>query len=649
MTDQKFLRLLAREYPTVPKIQGELIRLRGLGDMPKGTEYFFSDIHGESEAFVHLLRSASGHIRYKIRQIFDGVLDEDEQNQLANLIYDPERVLSLLRADGAADEAWLRTTLTSLVNLCSIISAKYRRGAIEDKMPPEFASILRELLFTDRSDPFRADLNTKIIDRIAASDIAAPFIAGLCVMIQRVSVNQLHIIGDIFDRGNGPHTIMEELMRFGDVDIQWGNHDVEWMGAACGNQVAMCSVLRVGINYDNFDALEHGYALNLRALSSFASRVYADDPCDRFRPKSLEANVYDRVDPDLGARMHKAIAMIMFKLESQLLDRHPEWQMEHRNVLRKTDFRRMVYMEDGAEYPLLDTHFPTIDPDDPARLTPEEEALMVVIDGSFRSSEPLRRHVGFLYSHGAAYTAVNGNLLFHGCVPLDESGEFDGPTFDGRKLVGKELFDYVDEKMRDAWFGTDDAAAHADAVDLAWYLWCGPLSPMFGKNKMSTFENYFVADKAVRKEHYNAYFTLAHQGEVCERILAEFGLPTDTGHIVNGHVPVKVKEGELPVKGDGKLYVIDGGISKAYHSKTGIAGYTLIFDSNRLALAQHRPYQQISDALGSYTPEIVVAEDMPHRVMVADTDLGVELREKVADLEELLEAYRAGTIKEAVG
>ncbi|HZK05261.1 MAG TPA: fructose-1,6-bisphosphatase [Actinomycetaceae bacterium] len=646
MQNEKYLRLLAKEYPNIPSIQGELIRLKGLGKLPKGTEYFFSDLHGEDDAFIHMLRSASGNIRVKIDERFDGELSEDEQNHLANLVYQPENVLRIMRNDGRADPQWLAYAVSRLIELCRHISVKYRRGAIEEKMPEEYASILRELLFTDTTDPFRRDYNSEVISYIAESEIVWDFIIGLCVMIQKVCVNVVHIIGDIFDRGNGPHKIMEELIDFGNVDVQWGNHDALWMGAAAGNLVSMCCVLRVGIGYNTFDTFEHGYGLNLRALSAFAQEVYGDDPCERFRPKTLYQNIYDQVEPDLAARMQKAVAILQFKLESQMLDRNPEWGIPERNVLRRTDFRRMVFKDGDQELPLLDTNFPTIDPDDPARLTPAEEELLRSIEGSFLASETLRRHVDFLYATGSTYLRANGNLLYHGCVPLTEDGEFDGLTMDGKFYAGRELFDYVERQMINAYYDRDGSEDHRKAVDFMWYTWIGPLSPLFGKSKMSTFENYFVADKAVRKEVYNPYYTLYEDPEMCNKILEEFDVPAETGHIFNGHVPVKIKDGETPLKGGGKLYVIDGGISKAYQPKTGIAGYTLIFNSHALALAEHTTFSEIENDMGSYTPKLTVTEEMPRRILTEDTDEGAALRERMTDLEELMDAYSKGLIKE---
>lgn len=645
MQNEKYFRLLAKDCPSITSIQVELIRLRSLGDLPKGTEYFFSDLHGEAEAFIHMLRSASGNIRVKIGERFDGVLSEEEQNQLANLVYQPENVLRIMRDTGRADVQWRADAVGRLSLLCRHIAVKYRRSTIEEKMPSEYASILRELLFSDDIDPFRREYNAQVIWYIAESEMIWDFITGLCNMIQRVCVNVVHIIGDIFDRGNGAHRIMDKLIEFGNVDVQWGNHDAHWMAAAAGNRVAMCSVLRAGISYNTFDTLEHGYGLNLRALSTFANDVYGNDPCVRFRPKTLYDNVYDRVDPDLAARMHKAIAILMFKLESQLLDRNPEWGIPERNVLRRTDFRRMVFIDGEQEHSLLDSNFPTIDPDDPSRLTAEEEDLLRSIVGSFRQSETLHRHVDFLYEKGSTYLRTNGNLLYHGCVPLTADGEFDGITVDGIRYTGRALFDYVERQMVRAYYDRDDSPGHRKALDFMWYLWIGPLSPLFGKSRMATYENYFIADKALRAEVMNPYYSLYEDPEICNRILEEFGVPAEHGHIFNGHVPVKIKDGETPLKADGKLYVIDGGISKAYQPKTGIAGYTLIFNSHHLALAEHTTFSEIENDMGSYTPKLTVTEEMPRRVLTKDTDAGADLRQRIGDLEVLLAAYKKGLIK----
>ena len=475
------------------------------------------------------------------------------------------------------------------------------------------------------------------------------FIIALCHLIQNLSVDSLHIIGDIFDRGPRPDIIMNELMAFHDVDIQWGNHDISWMGAACGNKTLMANVVRMGISYNNFDALEDGYGINLRALSTFASQAYKDDPCTYFYPKVLDECEYDRVDNALAAKMHKAISIIQFKLAGQLIKRHPEYGMDERNLLEKVDYERGCLCLGGKEYPLLDTFFPTVDPKDPLRLTREEEELMNALEASFRHSEILHRHIRFLYTNGSMYKCANSNLLFHGCIPMTKDGEFESYTAaDGRSYKGKAYLDYLNVQVQNAYLLPEDTRGKKEAVDFMWYLWCGEKSPVFGKSKLSAFEHYFIADKEMLRERMNPYYKLSEKEEICDKIFAEFGLDPDHSHIINGHVPVKIKDGEKPVKANGKLYVIDGGISKAYQSKTGIAGYTLIFNSHCLALAEHRNYMKM-DKQTSYAPEVHVTERLPERMKVVDTDIGIQLKEQIEDLKSLVSAYREGIIKEKPG
>lgn len=646
MQTEKYLRLLAKEYPNVRAARGEIVRLKTYLELPKGTEYFFSDLHGEDGAFIHLMRSGSGNIRTKVRDMYKNTLTEREQNQLANLIYDPEKVLGIIEEKGLLDDEWIRFTILRLSELLRYVSAKQSRETVRNTMPEIYADVLNELLYSYHSEFDRMEYSHRIVRAIIEADAEREYITVLCEMIQRLSVNFVHIIGDIFDRGKAPHNIMEELIDFGKIDIQWGNHDIMWMGAAAGNEVCMCSVLRANIAYNNFDALEDGYGLNLRALSSFAQDVYGDDPCERFIPKVIEENVYDMVDIHLAAKMHKAIAVLMFKLEMKLYDRNPEFDMDDRKTLYRTDFKRMVFTDGEKEYPLLDTNFPTIDPDDPAKLTKEEEELLHVLRSSFLHSEPLHRHVAFLYTHGSSYQVTNNNLLFHGCIPMTEDGAFDTMDIGGKKRSGKELMDYISLLTGRAYYGEGSRKEKQKAVDFMWYLWCGPKSPMFGKSKIATFENYFVKDAAVRKEVYNPYFKLSEHEEVVDRIIEEFGITGPHAHIINGHVPVKIKEGEKPVKANGKLFVIDGGISKAYQPKTGIAGYTLIFNSHHLALAEHSNFDQIENDIGSYTPNLTIEDKMERRLLIADTDQGLKMKERVEDLELLIRAYREGTIKE---
>jgi fructose-1,6-bisphosphatase-3 len=464
----------------------------------------------------------------------------------------------------------------------------------------------------------------------------------MCDLIQNLAIDKLHIIGDIFDRGPRADIIMNRLMESHDVDIQWGNHDVDWMGAASGNPACVCNVLRIAISYNSFDVLEDGYGINLRPLSMFAAKVYRDDPCTRFTPKILDQNLYDAVDPGLAAKMHKAIAMIQFKVEGQIIRRHPGYKMDDRVLLENVDYENGTVMIGGKEYPMLDTYFPTIDPSYPLKLTAEEEELLHTLVLSFRHSDLLHKHIRFLYSNGALYKCCNGNLLYHGCIPMREDGSFESMIFDGQEMSGRELMDYIGEQIRRAYFLKDDALDKQNAVDFMWYLWCGAKSPVFGKDRMTTFENYFVEDKSTHKENFNPYYQLSQDEEVCNRILAEFDLPTQGSHIINGHVPVKIKDGETPVKANGKLYVIDGGLSKAYQKQTGIAGYTLIYNSHHLALAEHMPFHPDREN----TPRVSITEKMPTRVLVGNTDKGEELKIRIADLCELVSAYRSGLLKE---
>lgn len=646
MVNEKYLRLLAHDYPNQQLATGEIIRLQSYIELPKGTEYFFSDLHGEDGAFIHLMRSASGNIRSKIRELFGNVLPEEEQNQLANLIYDTDKVLSILKSSNRFTVEWVRLSIIRLTDLCRYISSKYSRSEVNALMPAEYKDILGELLYLGTGDFDRNSYINKIINSIVAIKASSHFIRALCTMIQKICVNQLHILGDIYDRGSGPHHILEELIDFDKVDFQWGNHDIVWLGAASGNEACMLNVLRVGIQYNNFDALEDGYAINLRPLSNFAEEVYGSDDCKLFTPRILDKKVHDAIDINIAAKMHKAVAVLQFKIEGQLIERHPEYGMDSRNVLKKVNFETMTYHHEGKEYPLKDTNFPTIDPKDPLKLTPQEDELMQNIVASFQHSETLHRHMRFLHSKGYTYKCINNNLLYHGCVPMTEDGEFDGITVDGRRYTGKALMDFVAGQLNIAYFERRDLANKAHAADFMWYLWCGPKSPMFGKSKMATFEMYFIADKALHKEVYNPYYKLSESEEICDKIFAEFKMDPTKSHIVNGHVPVKIKEGESPVKANGKLYVIDGGISKAYQSKTGIAGYTLIFNSHELALAEHHSFDKIENDMASYTPNIHIIEKMPRRLQVKDTDEGKEIADLIQDLKNLIEAYRRGVIKE---
>lgn len=645
METQYVLQMLAKEFPHRYAVRGEIVRLRALMAMPKGTEYFFSDIHGEDRAFLHLLRSASGNIRRKIRDVYRSRLSEQRQNELASIIYDPQ--LAMQKWPGYfEDAAWIENTILELVEVARFISSKYPRETIREKMPSRYANVLEELFYTNDGEIDRHAYYHTIVAFLSEERAAKDFLMELCFLIQRICVNHLHIVGDIFDRGPGPHIIMEELISFDQVDIQWGNHDILWMGAAIGNTACMMAVLRNALRYNAFDVLEDGYAIHLRSLNDFAQEVYGDDPCERFQIKRFDENIYDVVDPQTAARMHKAIAVLEFKLEGQLLQRHPEYELSDRIVLNKVDFARGIYKDGEQEYPMLDRNFPTIDPEDPLRLSAREEELLRGIRASFLHSETLQRHAQFLFQKGSSYLRYNGNLLFHGCVPMRKDGEFASVHWEGQALKGKALFDHIDYMVTQAYHAPQGSKLRNDAIDFLWYLWCGPKSPMFGKSKMSTFENYFIADKRVRLETPNPYYPLSMEEQTCIKVLEEFGLNSPTSHIINGHVPVKAKDGQSPMRGNGRLFLIDGGIAKAYQKTTGIAGYTLIFNSHHIALAEHVDSLALENELETYSPRVQTVFRMGHRVLIEETDRGKEYKIRLQFLHQLLNAYIHGDIKE---
>lgn len=644
MRDLAYLKLMAREYPTIKSASSEIINLMAICGLPKGTEYFFSDLHGEYEAFIHLLRSSSGIIREKIKETFGHIISKDDEIQLANLIYYPDRMISQLRHDCNYTEDWQRTAIFRLVQICKEVSSKYTRSKVRKKMPPAFAYIIDELIHVDYNDDNKKVYYNEIIRSIIDIKMAESFITALCHLIQNLTIDNLHIIGDIFDRGPRADIIMDELMQFHDVDIQWGNHDVSWIGAATGNPACICNVLRIAISYNGFDVLEDGYGINIRPLSMFAAHTYRDDACERFMPHILDQNIYDAVDPGLAAKMHKAIAVIQFKVEGQIIKRHPEYAMDNRVLLTAVDFMKGCVTVEGTEYPMLDTNFPTIDPLDPLRLTTEEEELLHTLLLSFRHSALLHKHIKFLYTNGSMYKCCNSNLLYHGCIPMKEDGEFDELIINGVAYKGRGLLDFIDRQVQNAYFLPEFSTDKENSRDFMWYLWCGAKSPLYGKDKMTTFEHYFVADKQAAKENMNPYYKLSLKEEYCNKILSDFGLPSEGSHIINGHVPVKIKDGETPVKANGKLFIIDGGLSKAYQSKTGIAGYTLIFNSRHLALAEHKPFEPDNEN----TPRVSIVEKMQKRIMVADTDIGKDLSGRIDDLKELVAAYREGVLKEKI-
>ena len=644
MRDLAYLTLMSRESPTLESASSEIVNLMAICGLPKGTEYFFSDLHGEYEAFIHLLRSSSGIIREKIKETFGHIISEEDEIQLANLIYYPDRQIAKLKQEQNYTEDWQRIALYRLVQICKEVSSKYSRSKVRKKMPPEFAYAIDELLHVDYNDDNKKVYYSEIIRSIIDTQMADSFIIALCRLIQNLTIDNLHIIGDIFDRGPRADIIMEELMQFHDVDIQWGNHDISWMGASTGNPACICNVLRIAISYNGFDVLEDGYGINIRPLSMFAAKVYSDDPCERFMPRILDQNIYDAVDPGLAAKMHKAIAVIQFKVEGQIIRRHPEYEMDSRILLTAIDYQRGTVVIEGKEYPMMDMEFPTIDPSDPLKLSEEEEELLHTLTLSFCHSALLHKHIKFLYSNGSMYKCCNSNLLYHGCIPMKEDGSFDEMAVNGKAYKGRALMDFIDKQVKKAYFLPDQDPEKEASRDFMWYLWSGAKSPVFGKDKMTIFEHYFVEDKEASRERMNPYYKLSVQEKYCDMILEEFGLTTTGSHIINGHVPVKIKDGETPIKAGGKLFIIDGGLSKAYQGKTGIAGYTLIFNSRHLALAEHKPFDPKKES----TPKVSIVEKMRKRIMVADTDDGKELARRIEDLKELVAAYRKGALKERI-
>ncbi|MFQ9933316.1 MAG: fructose-1,6-bisphosphatase [Lachnospiraceae bacterium] len=645
ITDRRYLRLLAEKYPNSAAAKSEIINLSSILSLPKGTEYFFSDIHGEYEAFLNLLRSASGTIRDKITMLLSDSMTEIEQEELAQLVYFPVETLKRYGREELTPEME-KLTIYRLIKLCKELSSKYTRSKVRKKLPADYSYAIDELLNVDTSDKDKKRYFDEIVNAIVDTNAGTNFIIHLCVLAQQLAVDKLHIIGDIFDRGPRADIIMNELLNFPDVDVQWGNHDISWMGAACGNLALVANVVRIAVSYNNFDVLEDGYGINMRPLSMFASNIYKDDECKSFAPKIWDENEFDNVDAKLAAKMHKAIAIIQFKLEGQIIKRHPEYEMDDRNVLERINYKDFTVDIEGKTYKLNDTSFPTIDVNNPLQLTDGERELLNTLEASFKHSELLNRHVEFLYTKGSMYSCCNSNLLYHGCIPMNEDGTFTEVKFKAGTFKGKKMLDHINTIAKNAYYVGDESS-----VDFMWYLWCGKNSSVYGKSKMAAFENYFIDDKEAHKEYYNPYYVLSNSEDICDKIFVEFGLNPEHSHIINGHVPVKLKDGESPVKAGGKLYVIDGGISKAYRTRTGIAGYTLIYNSHHIALAEHNIDTnekvlagQNVDKQYKISPVIKITEPMAERVRVADTDIGKVLKERIEDLKVLINAYEEGIL-----
>ena len=647
MSDIEYLKLLAEKYPNRRAARTEIINLRAIVALPKATEFFLSDIHGEFNAFRHFVRSGSGMIRMRIDEVFGHLLTESECDDLAALIYNPQAEMARRKKSEANFDQWCKIAIRRLVAVCRVVSNKYTRSKVKKRLPKASAYVMDELLFADDVTD-RHKYYDEIIDALIEYDAAEVFITDLTETISNLMVDRLHIIGDIFDRGPKSHRIMDYLMANRGVDIQWGNHDVLWMGAACGNRSCIATIIRINVRYNNFDMLEVGYGFNLRPLASLAEKIYGDDPCEFFKPNLLEVNKYDPIPPELAAKMHKMISIIQFKVEGQEILKHPEYKLDKRNLLLNIDFKKGTVNIEGTEYPMRDMNLPTVDPKDPLKLTPEEEEVMVALESSIINSEKLQRHIDYMFSVGALYKVMNNNLLYHGCIQFDEKGEFKTIEIDGGKYKGAAYIQKLDEMIRTARFKPAPGQTSAEAASIMWFLWLSEDSPLFGKDKMTTFERYFIADKATHKENKVPYYKLMDKEEMAVKILEDFGINPKIGKILNGHVPVKLKDGEKPVKANGKLYVIDGGISKAYHKTTGIAGYTAIMTSKHMYLAEHQPYEPLrEDGTQTFHRPVMHLEDtIADRILIRDTDTGVEIRGQIERLEELFEAFKDGLIDE---
>ena len=641
----KYLERLAELYPTIAKASTEIINLQSILNLPKGTEHFITDIHGEYEAFSHVLKNGSGSVKKKIDDVFGHTLSAADKNALATLIYYPKEKMDLVARREKHMDDWYRITLYRLIEICKTVASKYTRSKVRKALPKDFAYVIEELI-TEKSEVLDKEAYyNAIVDTIIHIGRAEEFIVALSELIQRMVIDHLHILGDIYDRGPGPERIMDKLMTYHSLDIQWGNHDILWMGAASGQMACIATVLRICARYGNLDILEDGYGINMLPLATLALQTYQDDPCTVFKIKG-DPN-YNRAEDELNMKMHKAISIIQFKLEGQLIARRKSFGMDNRRLLDKIDYEQGTITLDGVTYQLLDTNFPTIDPKNPYKLTEAERDVMIRLQAAFQQCEKLQQHMSLLLNKGSLYKVFNNNLLYHGCLPMDETGKFLRVNVYGKNYSGKALYDVLETYVRKAFFAIDDTEREKGR-DILWFIWSSPCSPLFGKDKMATFERYFLAESATHKEKKNPYYSMLNDEKVMNRILKEFGLG-DTAHIVNGHVPVLQSSGESPVKCGGKVLVIDGGFSKAYQAKTGIAGYTLIYNSYGMMLVAHKPFTSAEEAIANETDihsERIMVEMAPHRMHVGDTDNGKALKERIAELTQLLEAYRSGIIIE---
>ncbi len=648
-SDTKFLELLSKKYRNIKEVTTEIINLQAILNLPKGTELFMSDLHGEYEAFLHILNNGSGIIKNKIESLYGNTITECERKSLATLIYYPEEKLELIKKETENMDDWYRIILHRLIEVTRSVSSKYTRSKVRKAMPEGFDYIIDELLHSQGEDYNKDRYYSQIIDSIIELGRADAFIIAMSALIKRMAIDHLHIIGDIYDRGPGGPIIMDKLMEFHSLDIQWGNHDIVWMGAQCGNLACIANVVRICSRYDNLATLEEGYGINIRPLSLFAIETYKNDPCDAFLPRNSEINRYTNTDKVVLSKIQKAMAVIQFKIEGQLIKKHPEYEMDDRLLLDKMNLKKGYVYVGKKAYKLNDTNFPTIDKDDPYKLTQEEQEIMDRLQRSFVNSEKLYKHIAFLYSKGHMYQIYNNNILYHGCIPLDKNGELEELEIMGKKVKGKALLDHLENIAYKAFAVKEESEEVEYARDLLWYLWCGPKSPLFGKDKAATFERYFIDDKETHKENNNYYYDYQNDEKVCMKILRDFGVNVEEGHIINGHIPVKAKDGETPVRAGGKLIVIDGGFAKAYQKTTGLAGYTLTYNSHGLVLASNEPFESKNKAITEGKDIIsqeILKENVANRKTVRDTDIGDKLQGEIDDLKRLLFAYSNGNLKE---
>jgi fructose-1,6-bisphosphatase class 3 len=642
----RYLKSLSKQYPNIASASTEIINLQAILNLPKGTEHFMTDVHGEYEQFNHVLKNGSGSVRRKIDEEFGNTLSSKDKKSLATLIYYPKEKLEIVMQEEENIEDWYKITLYRLVQITKHVSSKYTRSKVRKALPKDFAYIIEELITEKAEVQDKEGYYNEIVHTIIRIGRAPDFIVALSKLIQRLVIDHLHIVGDIYDRGPGPHIILHTLRHYHSVDVQWGNHDIVWMGAAAGSLACIANVVRMSARYGNLDTLEEGYGINLIPLATFALEQYKNTS-EAF---AIKYNTdYNTKDLGMDMKMHKAMAVIQFKLEGQIIKRRPEFMMEDRLLLDKINFEKGTVMVEGREYKMRDMDFPTIDPANPYELTPEETEVMERLRQAFTRCDKLQKDVRFLFSKGGLYKVYNSNLLYHGCVPLDEEGNFLKVNVFGKEYSGKALYDILDTYARRGYYASRESGDKAKGEDILWYIWTGPNSPVFGKDKMTTFERYFIEDKETHVETKNAYYRLYDNEEIVDKILREFGLDATKSHIVNGHVPVERKKGESPIKCNGKLLVIDGGFSKAYQHKTGIAGYTLVANSYGMRLVSHEPFESTEAAIRKESDifsDSIVVETALRRQCVADTDIGLELKESIHQLEELLDAYREGVLVE---